>query len=174
MGQFRRRLLLSHALVAGGGILLLRQFVFAPFGMGLRACRDSPLRADAIGIDRAAHQRLAFVVAGAFAGIAGSLYAFLKGSVFPDVLAIPLSVDGLVMVLLGGLQTLTGPVVGAAVYKVLQVFLASWTDYWRLVIGIVIIGLVVAFPRGIVGYIQQRIAPLLDPPEDGQPKAGQP
>ena len=161
-------------LVAGGGILLLRQFVFAPFGMGLRACRDSPLRADAIGIDRAAHQRLAFVVAGAFAGIAGSLYAFLKGSVFPDVLAIPLSVDGLVMVLLGGLQTLTGPVVGAAVYKVMRVFLASWTDYWRLIIGIVIIALVVAFPRGIVGYIQQRIAPLLDRPEGDQPKAGPP
>ena len=84
------RVLLSHA---GDrrrpASLLLRQFVFAPFGMGLRACRDSPLRAEAIGIDRAAHQRLAFVVAGAFAGIAGALYAFLKGSVFPDVLGHP-------------------------------------------------------------------------------------
>ncbi|HYN38406.1 MAG TPA: ABC transporter permease [Rhodospirillales bacterium] len=156
-------------LVAGAGILLLRQFVFAPFGMGLRACRDSPLRADAIGIDRAGHQRLAFVVAGAFAGIAGSLYAFLKGSVFPDVLAIPLSVDGLVMVLLGGLQTLTGPVVGAAVYKMMQVYLSAWTDYWRLVIGLVVLALVIAFPRGIVGYTQQRLAPLFDPPEkDGR------
>jgi branched-chain amino acid transport system permease protein len=152
-------------LVAGSAILLLRQFVFAPFGMSLRACRDSPLRADAIGIDRAAHQRLAFVVAGGFAGVAGSLYAFLKGSVFPDVLAIPLSVDGLVMVLLGGLQTLTGPVVGAAVYKVMQIFLSAWTDYWRLVIGLVVIALVVAFPRGIVGYAQQRLAPLLDSPD---------
>lgn len=159
-------------LVTGAGILLLRQFVFAPFGMGLRACRDSPLRADAIGIDRAAHQRLAFIVAGAFAGIAGSLYAFLKGSVFPDVLAIPLSVDGLVMVLLGGLQTLTGPVVGAAVYKVMQVFLSAWTDTWRLVIGLVVIALVVAFPRGIVGYAQQRIAPLLDAPEGDRAGGG--
>jgi len=161
-------------LTTGAGIVLLRQFVFAPFGMGLRACRDSPLRADAIGIDRAGHQRLAFVVAGAFAGVAGSLYAFLKGSVFPDVLAIPLSVDGLVMVLLGGLQTLTGPVVGAALYKVMQVFLSSWTNYWRLVIGLVVIGLVVAFPRGIVGYAQQRIAPLLDPPVDNRTGGGQP
>ena len=155
-------------LVTGLGIVLLRQFVFAPFGMGLRACRDSALRADAIGIDRAAHQRLAFVIAGGFAGVAGSLYAFLKGSVFPDVLAIPLSVDGLVMVLLGGLQTLTGPVVGAAAYKTLQVVLSSWTDSWRLVIGIVIIALVVAFPRGIVGYAQQRLAPLIEPPEARQ------
>jgi branched-chain amino acid transport system permease protein len=150
--------------VAGGGILVLRQFVFAPFGMGLRACRDSPLRAEAIGIDRAGHQRRAFVVAGAFAGVGGALYAFLKGSVFPDVLAIPLSVDGLVMVLLGGVQTLTGPVVGAAVYKTLQVYLSTWTDYWRLVVGVVVIALVVAFPRGIVGYAEERMAPLLDPP----------
>jgi branched-chain amino acid transport system permease protein len=154
--------------VSGLGIVLLRQFVFAPFGMGLRACRDSGLRADAIGIDRAAHQRLAFVIAGGFAGVGGSLYAFLKGSVFPDALAIPLSVDGLVMVLLGGLQTLTGPVVGAAAYKTMQVVLSSWTDYWRLVIGIVIIALVVAFPRGIVGYAQHRLAPLIDPPQEGR------
>ncbi len=159
-------------LVTGLGIVLLRQFVFAPFGMGLRACRDSALRADAIGIDRAAHQRLAFVIAGGFAGVAGSLYAFLKGSVFPDVLAIPLSVDGLVMVLLGGLQTLTGPVVGAAAYKTLQVVLSSWTDSWRLVIGIVIIALVVAFPRGIVGYAQHRLAPLIEPPEARQRRGG--
>jgi branched-chain amino acid transport system permease protein len=149
--------------VAGAGILALRQFVFAPFGMGLRACRDSPLRAEAIGIDRERHQRRAFVIAGAFAGLAGALYAFLKGSVFPDALAIPLSVDGLVMVLLGGIQTLTGPVVGAAVYKTLQVVLSSWTDYWRLVVGVIVVALVVAFPRGIVGYAQERLAPLLEP-----------
>jgi branched-chain amino acid transport system permease protein len=150
--------------VAGTGIIMMRQFVFAPFGMGLRACRDSPLRAEAIGINRVGHQLLAFVLAGVFAGVGGALYTFLKGSVFPDVLAIPLSVDGLVMVLLGGVQTLTGPIVGAAVYETLQVFLSAWTDYWRLVIGVVVIALVVAFPRGIVGYAQERIAPLLEPP----------
>jgi branched-chain amino acid transport system permease protein len=67
------------------------------------------------------------------------------------------------MVLLGGVQTLSGPIVGAAVYEALQVFLSAWTDYWRLVIGVVVIALVVAFPRGIVGYAQERIAPLLEP-----------
>jgi len=151
--------------IAGSGIVLLRLFVFAPFGMGLRACRDSPLRAEAVGINREGHQRLAFLVSGAFAGTAGALYAFLKGSVFPDVLGIPLSVDGLVMVLLGGIQTLSGPVVGAAVYETLQVVLATWTDYWRLIVGIVVVALVVAFPRGIVGYARERLAPLADPPD---------
>jgi branched-chain amino acid transport system permease protein len=154
--------------VSGTGIVVMRQFVLAPFGMGLRACRDSPLRADAIGIDRARHQLFAFILAGTFAGVGGALYAFLKGSVFPDVLAIPLSIDGLVMVLLGGVQTLTGPVVGAVVYKTLNVFLSSYTEYWRLIIGILIIALVVAFPRGIVGYARERLKPLLEPPgEEG-------
>jgi branched-chain amino acid transport system permease protein len=150
--------------LAGSAVVLLRQFVFAPFGMGLRACRDSALRAEAIGIDRARHQRLAFIIAGVFAGIAGALYAFLKGSVFPDVLAIPLSVEGLVMVLLGGVQTLTGPIVGAAVYETLQVVLSTYTDYWRLIVGLIILALVLAFPRGIVGYAQRRLAPLIDTP----------
>jgi branched-chain amino acid transport system permease protein len=139
--------------LAGGSVVFLRQIVFSPFGLALRACRDSPLRADAVGIDRERVQRLAFVIAGGFAGLAGALYGFLKGSVFPDVLAVPLSVDALVMVLLGGIQSLGGPVVGAAVYKTLTIVLAAYTDYWRLVIGVVVLALVVAFPQGITGFL---------------------
>ncbi|MFO1127515.1 MAG: ABC transporter permease [Rhodospirillales bacterium] len=142
--------------LAGGAVVFLRQIVFSPFGLALRACRDSPLRADAVGIDRERVQRLAFVLAGAFAGLAGGLYGFLKGSVFPDVLAIPVSVDALVMVLLGGIQSLAGPVVGAIAYKTLAIVLATYTDYWRLVIGAIILALVVAFPQGIVGSVAGR------------------
>jgi branched-chain amino acid transport system permease protein len=91
-----------------------------------------------------------------FAGAAGALYAFFKGSVFPDVLAIPLSVDGLVMVLLGGIHAVTGPLVGAFVYKALHILMLGYTDYWRLVLGLVIVALVIAFPRGIVGHLADR------------------
>jgi branched-chain amino acid transport system permease protein len=145
--------------LTGAGLFLIRRMIFAPFGFALRACRDSSLRAEAIGIDRRRHQWLGFAVAGIVAAVAGSLYAFLKGSVFPDALAIPLSVDGLVMVLLGGIQTLNGPIVGAVVYKLMQIVLSSYTEYWRLVIGVVIIGLVVACPRGIVGLLRGRPEP---------------
>ncbi|MFO1153811.1 MAG: ABC transporter permease [Rhodospirillales bacterium] len=145
--------------LAGGSVIVLRQIVFSPFGLALRACRDSPLRADAVGIDRERVQRLAFVIAGGFAGLAGGLYGFLKGSVFPDVLAVPVSVDALVMVLLGGIQSLGGPVVGAAVYKTLSIVLATYTDHWRLVIGAVVLALVVAFPQGILGYFGGRFGP---------------
>jgi branched-chain amino acid transport system permease protein len=143
--------------VIGAAIFALRRVIFAPFGYGLRACRDNPARAEAIGIDRVRHQWLGFALAGTFAALAGALYAFLKGSVFPDALSVSVSVDGLVMVLLGGIHTLNGPVVGAVVYKLLQIVLSSYTEYWRLVIGVVIIALVVAFPNGLVGFVESAL-----------------
>ena len=145
-------------LLCGGAILAIRRITFAPFGYTLRACRDSALRADSIGINLARHRWAGFSVAGFFAGIAGALYAFLKGSVFPDTISIATSVDGLVMVLLGGVQTLAGPIVGALTYKTLHVTISSYTDQWRTVLGLIIIVLVVAFPQGIVGFASARLA----------------
>nr|WP_031336822.1 ABC transporter permease [Rhodopseudomonas sp. B29] len=140
--------------IAVVGVALLRMLVFSPFGFGLRAARDSTLRADAIGINRKSVQWAAFVVSGTFAGLAGALFAFLKGSVFPDSLAIPISVDGLVMVLLGGIETVSGAVVGAIVYKALAIWLMSQTDLSKLILGAIIVLLVVASPKGIVGFIE--------------------
>ena len=108
-----------------GALLLLRRIMFAPFGMTLRACRDAPLRADAIGIDIRTHQWLAFTIAGTFAGLSGGILAFLKGTIDPTWLAIPQSIEGLVMVLLGGVQTLAGPIVGAAAYHGLEIEFAT-------------------------------------------------
>ena len=90
------------------------------------------------------------------AGLAGGLTAYQDGSVFPNDLSIAMSIDGLVMVLLGGIQTLTGPVVGAAAYHVLQAeLLRHFEGHWRLILGIVIVILVVLFPNGIVGSLKQ-------------------
>ncbi len=143
--------------VCGGCVLFLSRALFAPFGYTLRAGRDSPQRADAIGIDVRRHQWLAFALAGLCAGIAGGVYAFLKGSVFPTVMSIPTSVDGLVMVLLGGLHTLFGPVVGAAVFTGLKEEIGSLTNYWRAIVGAAILVLVLAFPQGIAGFLRERL-----------------
>jgi branched-chain amino acid transport system permease protein len=143
---------LALALTAAG-IAALRVLVFSPFGFALRAARDSPLRAEAVGIGRQRVQWLAFVLAGTFAGLSGALFAFLKGSVFPDSLGIPLSVDALVMVLLGGVETVSGAVVGAIVYRALTIALMSQTDYSKLVLGLLVVAIVVAFPRGIIGTL---------------------
>ena len=99
-------------------------------------------------------QWMGFVIAGAFAALAGALYAFLKGSVFPDNLGIPLSIDGLVMVLLGGVDTVSGGIVGAALYRSLSIWVISHTDYSKLVLGALIILLVVLFPNGLVGAFE--------------------
>lgn len=133
-------------------IFLMRRILFAPFGYALRAGRDSALRADAVGIDVKRVQWSAFVIAGVFAGVSGALFVFAKGTISPEVMGVSKSVDGLVMVLLGGVQTLLGPVVGAAVFNVLQDYIINATDYWHAVFGGIILLLVMAFPQGIVGF----------------------
>ena len=131
----------------------LWMIIFSPFGYALRAARDSELRAEAIGVNRRSVQWRAFVIAGAAAGLAGALFAFMKGSVFPDTMGVSLSIDGLVMVLLGGVETVAGPIVGALVYKLLSIWLISNTDYSKLVLGLAIIGLVLVFPKGVAGSL---------------------
>jgi branched-chain amino acid transport system permease protein len=146
--------LLTLAL-AVAGVLLLRRFLFAPFGYAMRAGRDSPLRAEAIGIDVKRVHWLGFAIAGGVCGIAGGLFAFAKGSISPETIHVGRSIDGLVMVLLGGVQTLTGPIVGASVFALLQDTVMRQTEYWRALLGGIILLLVLAFPQGIVGAFAQ-------------------
>jgi branched-chain amino acid transport system permease protein len=129
--------------------------VHAPFGLALRAARDQPMRAEAVGIDTRRVQWMAFAVSGAFAGLAGGLFAFAKGSISPDTLGVARSVDGLAMVLLGGVQTLTGPVLGAAIFTWLQDEIARNTQYWRAILGVAILALVLAFPHGLGGALKR-------------------
>lgn len=141
--------------LVGASVLWLRRALFSPFGYAIRASRDSVLRADAIGINVKAMQWTAFVVVGLFAGLAGALFAFSKGSISPDTLHVGKSVDALVMVLLGGVQTLAGPVVGAVTFTWLQDTVARNTDYWRALLGAVILILVLLFPQGIAGFVKR-------------------
>jgi ABC-type branched-subunit amino acid transport system permease subunit len=142
--------LLTLALCAIG-VLLLRRLLFAPFGYAMRAGRDNPLRAEAIGIDVKRMHWLGFAVAGAVCGVGGGLFAFAKGSISPEVIHINHSIDGLVMVLLGGVETLTGPIVGAAVFTTLQDMVMRDATYWRAMLGGIILAIVLLFPDGLVG-----------------------
>ena len=134
-------------------IVLLRRGIYAPFGYTLRAARDSRERADAVGIDVRTHRWLAFAIAGAAAGFAGGLFAFAKGSIDPTLISIPMSIDFLVMTLLGGVETVAGPLVGAAAFHSIRDVLMPLTDHWRLLLGLAIIAIVLAMPRGIVGGV---------------------
>jgi branched-chain amino acid transport system permease protein len=144
--------------VAAAGVLLLRRFLFAPFGYAMRAGRDSPLRAEAIGINVKRVHWIAFAIAGTFAGAAGGLFAFAKGTISPDLAWVSRSIDGMVMVLLGGIQTLSGPILGAAIFTWLQDTIMRQTAFWRGLLGLVILLLVLAFPGGIAGGLGKRLA----------------
>ena len=139
-----------------GGIALLAVVGRAPFGLTLRSIRDHPRRAEAVGVDVRLHQWLAFVVAGLFGGLSGATFVFLKGSVFPNALTVAASVEPLVMVLLGGIDALAGAPLGAAIYKLLDTVVTRYTEYWQLVLGAVLVLLVVAFPRGLLGLLAER------------------
>jgi len=143
-----------------GGILWLRRVLFSPFGYAMRAGRDSFLRADAIGINVKRIHWYGFVVAGVVAGLAGALFAFSKGSIAPETLHVNKSIDGLVMVLLGGIQTLVGPIVGAVSFTWLHDVVARNTDFWRATLGAIILLLVLLFPQGIAGTIRQCVSSL--------------
>jgi branched-chain amino acid transport system permease protein len=137
--------------LCAAGALALRRILFSPFGYALRAARDSEARACAVGLDPAPLRAAAFGISGAAAGLAGALAAYAKGSVFPTMAGIERSVDALVMVLLGGVQTMSGPILGALAYTGLYDTLLLATDRWRLWLGLAILGLVLALTRGLAG-----------------------
>jgi len=142
--------------VAVVGLAFLWRVTGSPFGLTLRASRDHVDRCAALGVDVRIHRLLAFGVAGLLAGLGGTLYVFLKGSAFPDYLGIPLSVQALVMALLGGIQTLVGAPLGAALYVLLDTFLTKHTGYWQAALGGILMLLVLVFPHGVAAWFGTR------------------
>ncbi|MEP3847783.1 MAG: ABC transporter permease [Paracoccaceae bacterium] len=137
-----------------GGIVVLRHVAHSPFGYALRAARDSQRQAEATGINTRKVQLLAFGFAGMMGGLAGALFVFSKGSVFPNEMEIARSFDALIVVFLGGVKTLAGGVVGAGFFKGIEDILTRF-EYWRLVMGLLIIFVVIIAPNGIVGSLRK-------------------
>src|SRR5690554_2478255 len=139
------------AVVAIAVVWLVRRLAFSRFGLALRAVRDSALRADALGMDVRRVQLVGFVIAGVLAGVAGGLFVFSKGGVSPETLMVGTSVDALVMVLLGGVQQLAGPVIGGVAFTLMRDVLVGMTEYWGALFGAVILFIVLVFPQGLAG-----------------------
>ena len=133
------------AALAAGCALALRQITESPFGYALRAIRDNPERAAALGMPVARHRWLAFVIAGAFASVAGALQALLDIGAFPEWAFWAKSAEPLFMILLGGMQTFLGPVAGAALFELLNAWVTAHTRYYGLVLG----GAVLLFALGV-------------------------
>lgn len=140
-------------------LMLLYLILKSPFGSTLQAIRDNPDRCAAVGINVRRHQLLAIVVATFFAGIAGVLFVVLERSVFPDLLFWVLSLEIFIMCLLGGWFTFAGPVLGAAITVALRTFVGIYTEYWTLILGVILILLIFFLPEGVMGYLLEILKP---------------
>jgi len=132
---------------------LLRRVVGSPFGRILTTIRENPERAEFIGVHVRRWELLAFVLAGAFAGLAGGLFGIFNRGVFPDFIYWTKSSEVLIMAILGGMGYFYGPAVGALVLLVLNQQITSYTEYWPFVLGSILIVLLFAFPGGLVGAL---------------------
>jgi branched-chain amino acid transport system permease protein len=136
-------------------LLLLWRIIHSPLGLTIRAVGQNPARAAAMGHSRKRVQLIAFVISGFFCGIAGTLFGVFHGNVFPDYVGVLITVDGLVMVLLGGLYSFAAGIYGAILYKVLDNLVSHYFEYWQLVIGLILMATILLSPSGISGIVNR-------------------
>jgi branched-chain amino acid transport system permease protein len=143
----------TSLILVGLCVWLHRRIVRSPFGRMLESIRENAERAEFIGVNVRRYELVAFVLAGAFAGLAGGLFGIFNRGVFPDFAYWTKSSEVLIMTLLGGMGTFYGPAVGAVVLIWLNQQIVSFTQYWPLVLGVILVLLLFVFPGGIAGAI---------------------
>jgi branched-chain amino acid transport system permease protein len=123
----------------------------SPFGMALRAIRDNHLRAACIGVPVRRYRWYAFILSGLFVGLAGALYGQLSRQITPEQLHWLFSAKLVLATVLGGMRQFLGPILGAVVFVGLEDVALIWTRYHNMVLGVLLIVVVLAFPRGLAG-----------------------
>jgi branched-chain amino acid transport system permease protein len=135
----------------------------SPFGKALQAIRDNETRARFVGISVRRYRWIAFMISGTFTGLAGILWVPLNGLTTPDILYWPFSGEIVFMTVLGGFRSFTGPIVGALAFNYLKTYAIASTEYWQLLLGVVLVILVMVLPTGIVGTAVRLAAKLRRP-----------
>jgi branched-chain amino acid transport system permease protein len=135
---------------------LLALVVRSPFGRALVGIRESERRMEVLGYNTWAHKYVAFVLAGALAGVAGILFVYYNGFVSPAYLSVVLSATGLIMVILGGAGTLLGPALGSGLIVFLENAISAYTQRWLLVLGLIYIAVTLFAPGGLLGLAGSR------------------
>lgn len=130
--------------------------VNSPFGRIFQAIRDNSDRSQAVGVNVRRHQLVGQVIACFFAGLAGVLFVVVEGSAFPELLFWTLSLEILIMCLLGGWFTFLGPMLGAAIMVTLRSVVGIYTEYWTMILGILLMLLIFFLPEGVLGYFLER------------------
>lgn len=147
--------------VAAVCLLLMYAIVNSPFGRVFQGIRDNPERCRAIGINVQRQQLVGQTIAAFFAGVAGTLFVTVEGSVFPDLMFWTLSLEILIMCLLGGWFIFLGPALGAAMIICLRTFAGIYTEYWTLILGLVLMLLIFFLPEGVLGLFLHKAGPAV-------------
>lgn len=138
-------------------MFLMYRLSLSPFGKTLQGIRDNPVRCEMIGVNVRLHQLVALIISGFFAGVAGMLFVVVDTTVFPDLLFWTLSLEVLIMCLLGGWFSFFGPMLGAAILLFLRTIISTYTVYWALFLGIIMTLVIFFLPNGILGFVEEKI-----------------
>ncbi|MFS8085927.1 MAG: branched-chain amino acid ABC transporter permease [Acidobacteriota bacterium] len=160
--------------IVAAALYLMWRITESPFGSTLRTLRDNQRRAAFLGTNVKLHMLANFVLAGAFAGLAGALWGPFSRSVNPGLLGWGESGIAVFMTLIGGAGAFIGPIVGSVIYTMLQAVVKMYTVYWPLTIGTVILLIVLFAPGGILGLIERRVRAMRAGKDEdgGDPAAG--
>ncbi len=134
-------------------VVIMWVIVHSPFGKALQAIRDNETRARFLGLRIRRFRWISFLISGTFTGLAGILWVPLNGLTTPEVLYWPFSGEIVFTALLGGFRNFTGPIVGGVVFTYLKTYAVATTEYWQLLLGVVLVLLVLLLPTGIVGAL---------------------
>jgi branched-chain amino acid transport system permease protein len=132
-------------------LLAMYTLVRSPFGRSLAGIRERELRMKILGYNTWLHKYIAFIIAGAFGGLSGVLWAHTAGIVSPVNVELPTSVDALLMVVLGGSGTLVGGVIGSFIVFGLREYLSTLVPWWQYVLGVVYVATILYLPTGLMG-----------------------
>ncbi len=141
------------------GTYILWRFIGSPFGFTLWTIRENSLRSSFIGVEVNRHRLIVFTITGAFAGLAGVLFALLDRQVFPNYFHWSLSTEVLIMALLGGMFTFFGPALGAMMVTLLRYWISTYTLYWMIFLSFILLVIVLFLQKGILGTITEKFKP---------------
>src|SRR5271166_844645 len=141
-------------------VVIMWVIVHSPFGKALQAIRDNETRARFLGLRIRRFRWISFLVSGTFTGLAGILWVPLNGLTTPEILYWPFSGDIVFTALLGGFRNFTGPIVGGLLFTYLKAYAVATTEYWQLLLGVVLVLLVLVLPTGIVGALSAMVNKL--------------
>ncbi|MBS0124030.1 branched-chain amino acid ABC transporter permease [Thetidibacter halocola] len=131
----------------------------SPFGLALNAARQVPQRVETVGLNPMRLKLMAFVISGAITGLAGALFADLNRFVSPSMFSWQLSGELIILIVIGGVGRLMGPVVGACLFVALEHWLGGLTDFWHVWLGVVLLGIVLFARGGVVGLLTGKAGP---------------